>query len=205
MIRREFDIVPKVSIQQFLSVGYTLNKAELTCIILNKIIECSRQNTRLGDKPSTTPKDNNRFKQSNNSQSRFSADRSINWGQDQELNNNNILSTNSDDEDANPIQYRPNPANNINSTFSSNNNVNKKQRQPNAGANNKPSLMNQSHIASQNKKNNIPPNIQKNIKVIRHDVGSKLRAEPEMHNNSNNSKYMNQTENSLNKINPTDQ
>jgi len=201
MIRREFDIVPKVSIQQFLSVGYTLNKAELTCIILNKIIECSKQNTRLGSAPSTNPKENNRFKQPNNSHSRFSADRSINWGQDQE-SNNNILSADEDDEDANPIQLRPNP--NINSTFGGNANVNKKHRLPSASAVNKPSLMNQSHGGNQNKKSNIPPNIQKNIKVIRHDVGSNSRAEPEMHN-SHNPKYLNQTENSLNKINPTDQ
>jgi len=66
----------------------------------------------------------------------------------------------------------------------------------------KPNPTHQSTLQQNPKKNTIPPNIQKNIKVIRHD-GYASRQEPEVH--SNHPKYLNQTENSLNKINPSDQ
>lgn len=195
MIRREFDITPKVSIQQFLSVGYTLNKAELTCIIVNKVIESARQNTRLGPSTSSLPSkpDNTRFKQSgNNSQSRFSADRSVNWEQEMITiaNKSTTLLNEDDDEDANPIQFRPNPSKNVNNTFSTNVNVN---TNTNAGSLNKkprvPSAnhAHQSNVSTQNKKTTqIPPNIQKNIKVVRHDAGSSSKVEPELNNHNNN-------------------
>lgn len=189
MIRREFDITPKVSIQQFLSVGYTLNKAELTCIIVNKVIESARQNTRLGPSTSSLPSkpDNTRFKQSgNNSQSRFSADRSVNWEQEMNTiaNKSTTLHNEDDDEDANPIQFRPNPSKNVNNTFSTNANagsLNKKPRVPSANH------THQSNVSTQNKKTTqIPPNIQKNIKVVRHDAGSSSKVEPELNNHNNN-------------------
>jgi len=204
MIRREFGISPKVSIQQFLSVGYTLNKAELTCIIINKVIENVRHITRLGmNTPTTKPESLRYTRNGSNSQNRLNADQDIS---DTHINTNGNFNkeSNSDDEDANPIQYRPNPSHSFPNIPQHNLNAKTNLKHSHSLGLNSSNLTTKKSISSSgiNIQKNIPPSIQKNIKVVKHDLVSPSNQISKQDNFQN---YQNPTANSLNKINPSDQ